>query len=489
MAGRVKTRLAQYLGDEKACEFYRATLTHVFGNAGSDTSVFIASADADRIELFPEVLREAGIADAGSDWPVFVQRGEDLGERMAFAFEDALARLTAPAGADVQTPASEAGSQAPLAPPERVYLLTGTDIPFYDGDVVDQAVAALAGHDAVLGPTPDGGYYLIGLRESVVRRPDLLRKIFADIPWSTDQVRELQTRRLKEKKLRTAFAPELQDVDTVEDLLALPGLREAEEVADGRHAKYLERIRALLPDVRVVLPILNESENLKFVLGPIFESGFAREVICADNGSTDGSREIAAGLGARVTLCEERGYGVTCLTALDDIRERGGCDVVLFMDGDGADDPRYIREILAPVCSDRFDLSLGARVPELALPGALMAHARFGNWLITRLVKLLWKFDYRDLGPFRAVRWQAYETMRMDDRNYGWTVQMQIRILQHGLRVREMPVPHRKRHAGTSKVTASLRGSYMAGKIIFRTLFREYLFAGRSARAGGKSRG
>ncbi len=484
MAGRVKTRLAEYLGDEKACEFYRATLTHVFGNADPDMSVFIASADADRVELFSDVLREAGIDDARSDWSVFVQRGEDLGERMACAFEDALARLTA-----AEIPNSKAASETSSEPQERVFLLTGTDIPFYEGDVVDQAVAALAGHDAVLGPTPDGGYYLIGLRESVVRRSDLLRRIFADIPWSTARVRELQTRRLEDENLRTAFAPQLQDVDTVEDLLALSVQPESADGAGARHVKYLERIRALLPDVRVVLPILNESENLKFVLGPIFESGYAREVICADNGSTDGSREIAAGLGARVTLCEERGYGITCLTALDDIRERGGCDVVLFMDGDGADDPRYIREILAPVCSNRFDLSLGARVPELALPGALMAHARFGNWLITRLVKLLWKFDYRDLGPFRAVRWQAYETMRMDDRNYGWTVQMQIRILQHGLRVREMPVPYRKRHAGTSKVTASLRGSYMAGKIIFRTLFREYLFAGRSARPGGKSEG
>lgn len=479
MPGRVKTRLAQFLGDEKACAFYRATLTHVFrafdGGIDRNTrppavNVYIASAGQDRVELFSDVLRDAGI---DRDWPVYQQRGEGLGERMALAFEDALARADSTNG-DASHPGESADTSG-----NRVFLLTGTDIPFYNPTIAAAAAELLESHDAVLGPTPDGGYYLIGLHEKVVRQPELLQRIFAELPWSTEQVRELQMRRFSELEMSAALAPELQDVDTYEDLLALPL---DSEKNSPQSSAYCAQIQALLPDVRVILPILNEAENLKFVLGPIFASGYVREVICADNGSTDGSQELAASLGARVTVCQERGYGITCLTALDDIRGRGGCDVVLFMDGDGADEPEYIREIIAPVCADRYDLSLGARVPELALPGALMAHARFGNWLITRLVRLLWKFNYRDLGPFRAVRWQAYETMRMDDRNYGWTVQMQIRALQYGLRVREIPVPYRKRNAGTSKVTASLRGSYMAGKIIFRTLFREYLFADRSAK-------
>lgn len=472
------------MGDASACAFYRSTLAHVWsgfagqGDATTGGDVMIASADQDRVELFAEVLREAGVSP---DWPVFPQRGEDLGERMAFAFTDALAMLDG----ESEGESVSAGENVSETAPERIFLLSGTDIPLYDSEIAQRAAELLVEHDAVLGPTPDGGYYLIGLRESVARQPELLRKIFADIPWSTSEVRALQSERFAQLELSAALAPPLQDVDTYEDLLAIvkspSPVREASGAA-VRHDDYLKRVRSLLPDVRVILPILNEAENLEFVLKPIFASGYAREVICADNGSTDGSQALARSLGARVTDCPERGYGITCLTALDDIRARGGCDVVLFMDGDGADDPEYIREILAPVTSNRFDLSLGARVPELALPGALMAHARFGNWLITRLVRLLWKFDYRDLGPFRAVRWDAYEIMSMDDRNYGWTVQMQIRALQDGLRVREIPVPYRKRHAGTSKVTASLRGSYMAGKIIFRTLFREYFFAGRRRR-------
>lgn len=456
------------LGDENACAFYRATFTRILREFGDRSEfsgrVLIATAEPDATNLFPEVCAAAGIA---TDLPVFLQRGDDLGERMAAAFTDAFAL----------TLQSQSQSQSHAAGP---VLLTGTDIPRYDPRIARRATELLAQHDAVLGPTPDGGYYLIGLNAAIVGQPELVREIFAGLPWSTPGVFELQMRRLESLGLRVARAPELSDVDTFEDLRDFNFTsHDAEADADENFARYAAEVRKLLPDVRVILPIFNEVENLEFVLGPIFASGYFREVICADNGSTDGSRELAERLGARVTLCTERGYGATCLTALDDIRARGGCDVVLFMDGDGADDPAYIREIIAPVCAQRVDLCLGARVPELALPGALMPHARFGNWLITRLVRWLWRFDYRDLGPFRAVCWDAYERMRMDDRNYGWTVQMQIRALTAGLRVREIPVPYRKRNAGSSKVSASLRGSYLAGKIIFRTLFREYLFADR----------
>ncbi|MEQ9366798.1 MAG: TIGR04282 family arsenosugar biosynthesis glycosyltransferase, partial [Leptospirales bacterium] len=255
--GRVKTRLAEFMGHEAARDFYRATLAHVWRNfsaasearpaAGIDfATICIASADPDQIELFPDVLREAGVTP---DWPIFVQRGADLGERMACAFEDALAL-------------AQGGSR------ERVFLLTGTDIPFYDRDVVAAAVRSLDSHDAVLGPTPDGGYYLIGLRERVVRRPDLLRRIFSDLPWSTDQVRALQERRLADLGVSAGLAPELRDVDTYEDLQAL--VASSEESRSGANEKqvenYVTQIRTLLPDVRVILPILNEAENLDFVL-------------------------------------------------------------------------------------------------------------------------------------------------------------------------------------------------------------------------------
>ncbi len=456
MPGKVKTRLAAYLGDDAACEFYRLSLVRVLGafaagDATDGPKVVIATATAEEQERFAAVFAAAGSVNTGTADTaplVILQRDADLGERMAAAFLDV-----------VQEPESAraVGESTHL-------LLAGTDIPDYSPEIAARATELLADHDVVLGPTLDGGYYCVGIRAELARDPERLRSLFAGIPWSTPEVLAKQEQQMERAGLRVARLPVLRDIDEIPDLVAYLKAAGDTEFAQG--------VRALFPDVREVLPILNEAENLEFVLGPIFASGLAREVICADNGSTDGSPELAERLGARVTHCSERGYGVACLPALDDIRARGGCDAGLFLSGDGADDPTWIHKVLGPVTSNRYDLSLGARVPELALPGALMAHARFGNWLITRLVKLLWKFDYKDLGPFRAVRWAAYEQMQMDDRNYGGTVQMQIRVLQHGLRVIETPVPYRKRNAGQSKVTASLRGSYLAGKIIFRTLFR-----------------
>lgn len=460
MPGQVKTRLAEFLGGARACECYRLLLRHTLGTFAAEFSgrIVVSSATADRQGLLEQIAFEA----AGRALPVREQRGSDLGARMAAAFQDALADE-----------------------PARKVLLAGTDIPQYTPRVARITVDLLDSHDAVLGPAHDGGYYLIALRSDVILQTSLLREIFAGIAWSTPDVYATQLARLGDLGLRVGTAPRLRDIDTFDQLLRVcEDIKLAEPVgaelksqsdSDSRALARLRRdLAVLIPDIRVILPILNEAENLNYVLRPIFATGYFREVICADNGSTDGSRELAERLGARVTLCMERGYGATCLKALADIRARGGCDVIVFMDGDGADDPAYIAGIVAPVAADRCDLSLGARVPELALPGALFPHARLGNWLITRLVRLLWKFDYRDLGPFRAMRWESFERLAMDDRNYGWTVQMQIRALRQGMRVREVPVPYRKRNAGQSKVTASLRGSYLAGKIILRTLWREW---------------
>ncbi len=445
VAGRVKTRLAEYLGKDRACDLYIELLRRsVYAFAAAEVDMVVYSSEEDDRKQLAKTIQAALPERYPSPPSVRLQSGADLGERMARALRETAARNTKLENA-----------------PDRL-LLAGTDIPAYQPESARQAAKLLESYDAVLGPASDGGYYMIGLRAEHAQNAELMHQVFAKIPWSTDRVFEIQRKRLRNAGLSVAEAPLLDDLDTFDDLLQL----------SERYA--FEFLRGFLPDVRVILPIWNEADNLKFVLRPLFASKFFREIICADNGSDDGSRKLAADLGARVTLCEERGYGATCLTALDDIRERGGCDVVLFMDGDGADDPASIPQMLAPVTSGRFDLVLGARNPDLAAPGSLLPHQRFGNWLITRIIAFLWKHEYADLGPFRAVRWEALEAMEMDDRNYGWTVQMQTRALDLGLRVLEMPVPYRKRHAGKSKVTATIRGSYLAGKIIFRTIFREW---------------
>jgi len=458
LPGRVKTRLASFLGDERAAALYRKLLERSLGafgeelraSAGPGARLAVYSADAGGLDLLGELCTEAGLPPGSLHLQA---EDSDLGARMAAALYECAERALA----------------AGLGP-EHPVLLTGTDIPEYRPAVARRAARVLQEAEVALGPTRDGGYYLIGMRAGLAKDLHLLQRIFAGMHWSQADVFARQTEALRRAGLRTGGEgelPVLRDLDTINDFAEYLGARE------GGASEAARELRSFFPDIRVILPVLNEAENLEYTLGPIRTSGFFREIICADNGSADGSPEIAERLGARVTHCAERGYGVTCLTALADLRKRGGCEIVCFMDADGADDPTLLPDLLAPLARNECDFALIARDASLSEPGALHAHARFGNWLITRLMKLFWKQDFRDLGPFRALRWEALEALQMDDRNYGWTVQMQIRAVRQGLRIREIPAPYRKRHAGRSKVTASLRGSYLAGKIIFRTLFRE----------------
>ena len=167
------------------------------------------------------------------------------------------------------------------------------------------------------------------------------------------------------------------------------------------------------------------------------------------NDSTDGSREIAKRLGAVVTHCVERGYGATCLYAMNDLEERGGCEVLLFMDADGADDPEELGSLCLLLWCRVISISPWANVrPGWRIPGALLPQARYGNMLAVFLMRLVWRYRFKDLGPYRALRWPSLVQLRMDDRNFGWTIQMQIRAVREKLRITEIPVRYRKRHAG-----------------------------------------
>lgn len=223
--------------------------------------------------------------------------------------------------------------------------------------------------------------------------------------------------------------------------------------------------------ISVIIPAINEEANIGRVIADIPE--WVDEVLVVDNGSTDRTVEIAEAQGARVIHEPERGYGAACLAGIAALNER--CDIVVFLDGDYSDFPDEMHLLVDPIIANRAEMVVGSRVAN-ALPGALTPQARFGNWLACRLMRWFWGLQYTDLGPFRAVRCDALEKLDMRDRNYGWTVEMQIKAAQRSIRELEVPVRYRKRGGGKSKVSGNIRGIIGAGSkilaVIFRSAFR-----------------
>jgi glycosyltransferase involved in cell wall biosynthesis len=220
--------------------------------------------------------------------------------------------------------------------------------------------------------------------------------------------------------------------------------------------------------VALIIPALDEES----AIGPLLDAvdrGLVADVIVGDNGSRDGTAEVARGRGARVVSVAERGYGAACWGALALLPDE--TDVVVFMDADGSDDPAEITRLLAPIEEDRADLVIGSRVLGTIEPGALTPQQRFGNWLATRLIARIYGHRYTDLGPFRAIRRDLLDRIAMRDRRYGWTVEMQVRALQLGARVAEVPVRYRRR-VGKSKISGTFTGVVKAGWWILYTIFR-----------------
>ncbi len=218
--------------------------------------------------------------------------------------------------------------------------------------------------------------------------------------------------------------------------------------------------------VALVIPAYNEQESLPQTL-TLLPAGLFDRVIVAVNGSSDGTAAVARLAGVEVVEIVERGYGAACLAALDRIRE----EAVVFLQADASEIPGEAERLLEPIRAGRADLIIGSRVLGQAEPGAILPHQRFGNWLAVTLIHWFWGFRYTDLGPFRAVRTEALRAMKMQERAYGWTVEMQVRALQLGLRVAEVPVSSGLRQAGTPKVSGNLQASIRAGYRILRTVF------------------
>ena len=198
-------------------------------------------------------------------------------------------------------------------------------------------------------------------------------------------------------------------------------------------------------------------------------AGLFEWIIVADNGSTDATAEIASAAGAIVTREPERGYGATCMCALAALPADAG--IVVFMQADCSEDAREVHLLLAPILDGRADMVIGSRTLGVAEPGALLGRQRFGNRVVVFLMRVLFGCQATDIGPFRAIRVDALRRLNMVDRNYGWTVEMQIKASRARLRVIEVPVGYRVRAAGENKVSGNLWNSVLAGlKMIFVVL-------------------
>ncbi|MEO1047848.1 MAG: glycosyltransferase family 2 protein, partial [Pseudomonadota bacterium] len=226
------------------------------------------------------------------------------------------------------------------------------------------------------------------------------------------------------------------------------------------------------PKVAVIIPALNEEASIRETVRGIVEAApeGLTQVIVADNGSTDRTAEFARAAGARVVHQLERGYGAACLAGLEALEPEAS--VVLFMDADLSDVPEEAQTLVAPVISGEADLVIGSRTMGTVEPGAMTAPQRFGNWLAPALVRIIWGVRYTDLGPFRAIRREALDTLSMSDRDFGWTIEMQVRAAKMNLAVTERPVSYRRR-VGTSKISGTVKGIVAAGIKILLVIARE----------------
>ena len=225
--------------------------------------------------------------------------------------------------------------------------------------------------------------------------------------------------------------------------------------------------------IDVIIPAYNEELSIANVLNDI-PKGLVREVIVCNNASTDNTAEVARNQGATVIDQPLKGYGNACLAGIAHIRskeESNYPDIVVFLDGDYSDHPEQMPELIAPILNDNKDLVIGSRALGELESGAMMPQQIFGNWLATTLIRLFYGYEFTDLGPFRAIRFPKLLEIDMQDRDFGWTVEMQVKAAKLKLQCTEIPVKYRKR-IGVSKVSGTVRGTLLAGHKILWTIFK-----------------
>jgi glycosyltransferase involved in cell wall biosynthesis len=223
--------------------------------------------------------------------------------------------------------------------------------------------------------------------------------------------------------------------------------------------------------IDVIIPAFNEESSIESVVNDIPKEA-VRHILVCNNGSTDSTAENARKAGATVVDQPLPGYGNACLKGIEYIKElEDKPDIVVFLDGDYSDYPEELPEITKPIIEADYDLVIGSRTKGKLEKGSMMPQQIFGNWLATTLIKMIYNYEFSDLGPFRAIKYSRLMEINMIDKNFGWTVEMQVKAAKYKLKCIEVPVKYRKR-IGTSKVSGTIRGTFLAGHKILWTIFK-----------------
>ncbi len=230
----------------------------------------------------------------------------------------------------------------------------------------------------------------------------------------------------------------------------------------------------MTPIINVIIPAFNEEDSIEHVIKEIPD--IVSEVIVVSNNSTDNTESVAKNAGATVVKEERKGYGYACLKGMEyiaskDIRPH----IIVFLDGDYSDYPEELTKVIAPILEDDIDMVIGSRVKHLRESGSMTFPQIFGNWLATGLMKLFFGAKFTDLGPFRAIKYNTLLELDMVDKTYGWTVEMQLKVLKKRYTYTEVPV-HYKKRIGVSKVSGTIKGAIFAGVKILSWIFK-YSFA------------
>ncbi|UII74670.1 glycosyltransferase family 2 protein [Flagellimonas sp. HMM57] len=225
-----------------------------------------------------------------------------------------------------------------------------------------------------------------------------------------------------------------------------------------------------MADIKVIIPAVNEADSIGKVVSELPKS--VSEIIVVDNGSTDSTVINAEKAGATVLTENQRGYGFACLKGMDYIAKQSKSpDIIVFIDGDYSDYPEELDKVVAPILNDNMDLVIGARKKELREPGSMTFPQIFGNELATSLMRLFFGAKFTDLGPFRAIKYNKLKALQMQDKTYGWTVEMQLKAIRKKLNYTEVPVRYKKR-IGVSKVSGTIKGAIFAGIKILGWIFK-----------------